>query len=47
MQHVPLHNEPTSLDIEFEKVSNAVIEGSVFVWITVGAVQVESSLPIA
>lgn len=27
-------DEPTSLDIEFEKVSNAVIEGSVFVWIT-------------
>ena len=27
-------NEPTSLDIEFEKVTNAVIEGSVFVWIT-------------
>lgn len=29
-----LDNEPTSLDIEYEKVTNAVIEGSVFVWIT-------------
>jgi len=27
-------NEPTSLDIEFEKVTQAVIEGTVFVWIT-------------
>lgn len=27
-------DEPASLDDEFDKVSNAVIEGSVFVWIT-------------